>query len=174
MEEIEGREALEFVEQQNAKTLQVLGGATFTRDRDALASIYDRPDNIPYVSRHGDRLYNLWKDANSPRGLWRRTTLEEFRKSEPSWERLLDVDRLAATENEDWLVSWTAMLSGSSRVILALSRGGSDGVTLREFDLATKSFVADGFILAEAKSSATFATAVQRLWRGHGDSVGLC
>ncbi|MGV7217557.1 prolyl oligopeptidase family serine peptidase [Bradyrhizobium sp. UFLA05-112] len=157
LEEIEGREALEFVEQQTGKTLQVFGGATFTRDRDALALIYDRPDNIPHVSRHGEYLYNLWKDAKNPRGLWRRTTLEEFRKSEPSWELLLDVDRLAATENEDWLLSWTAVLSGSSHVMIALSRGGSDAVTLCEFDLATKSFVVDGFVLAEAKSSASWA-----------------
>ncbi|MCP3475797.1 prolyl oligopeptidase family serine peptidase [Bradyrhizobium sp. CCGUVB1N3] len=156
LEEIEGSRALDFVEQQNGKTLQVFGGATFTQDRDELASIYDRADNIPYVSRHGDHLYNLWKDADSPRGLWRRTTLEEFRKSKPSWDVLLDMDRLAAIEGEDWLVSWTAMLPGSSQVMLALSRGGSDTVTLREFDMATKSFVPDGFVLEEAKSSATW------------------
>ncbi|WP_258769081.1 prolyl oligopeptidase family protein [Bradyrhizobium arachidis] len=156
LEEIEGPQALDFVEQQNGKTLRVFGGATFTRDRDELASIYDRADNIPYVSRHDDHLYNLWKDADNPRGLWRRTTLEEFRKSKPSWEVLLDVDRLAAAEGEDWLVSWIAMLPGSPQVILALSRGGSDAVTLSEFDLTTKHFVPDGFVLGEAKSSAAW------------------
>lgn len=156
LEEIEGARALDFVAQQNGKTLQVFGGGTFTRDREALASIYDRADNIPYVSRHGDHLYNLWKDANNPRGLWRRTTLEEFRKPKPSWDVLLDVDRLAAIEEEDWLAGWTGMLPGSSQVILALSRGGSDAVALRQFDLATKSFVPDDFVLEEAKSSATW------------------
>ncbi|WP_051390149.1 prolyl oligopeptidase family protein [Bradyrhizobium sp. Ec3.3] len=156
LEEMEGSRALDFVEQQNGKTLQVFGGATFTQDRDELASIYARADNIPYVSRHGDHLYNLWKDANNPRGLWRRTNLEEFRKSKPSWDVLLDMDRLAAIEGEDWLVSWIAMLPGSSQVILALSRGGSDAVTLREFDMATKSFVPNGFVLEEGKSSATW------------------
>ncbi|WP_245318534.1 prolyl oligopeptidase family serine peptidase [Bradyrhizobium sp. DOA1] len=156
LEEIEGAQALEFVEQQNGKTLEVFGGATFMQDRDELASIYDRADNIPYVSRHGDHLYNLWKDADNPRGLWRRTTLAEFRKSKPSWDVLLDVDRLAAIERKDWLVSWTAMLPGSSRVILALSLGGSDAVTLREFELTRKSFVPDGFMLDEAKGSAAW------------------
>src|SRR5207253_2700442 len=41
---------------------------------------------------------------------------------------------------------------GTSRVITALSRGGSDAVTLREFDLDAKAFVGGGFSLPEAKS----------------------
>ena len=120
-----------------------------------LAAIYDRPDNIPYVTRRGGLLYNLWKDAQNPRGIWRRTTLEEFRKPDPEWETLLDVDQLAAEENKDWLLSWThAPPEAGSRAIVSLSRGGSDATTLREFDLDTKSFVADGFALPEAKSGA--------------------
>ena len=48
LEEIEGERALAFVEQQNALTLQKFGDAGFAEDRDALAEILDRPDNIPY------------------------------------------------------------------------------------------------------------------------------
>ncbi len=124
LEDIEGERALAFVERQNRLTLEKLGGAGFARDRDLLAAIYDRPDNIPYVTRRGGRLYNLWKDANNPRGIWRRTTLEEFRKPSPEWEILLDLDRLAADENKDWLLAGTLMLPGNdSRAILSLSRG---------------------------------------------------
>ena len=151
LEEIEGTQALDFVERQNQLTLQAFGGKAFERDRDLLAAIYDRPDNIPYVSRRGTDLHNLWKDANHPRGLWRRTTLSEFRKGNPAWETMLDIDQLAAREGEDWLLSSIATMSGSSRAMLSLSRGGSDAVTLREFDIVTKSFVADGFTLPEAK-----------------------
>ncbi|WP_369720476.1 prolyl oligopeptidase family protein [Bradyrhizobium sp. LLZ17] len=159
LEEIEGAPALDFVERQNRLTLQAFGGAAFERDRDALAAIYDRPDNIPYVRRRGGWLHNLWKDAGHPRGLWRRTTLAEFRKPEPSWEILLDIDQLAASEGEDWLFGGVAARPRSSRVILSLSRGGSDAVTLREFEVETKSFVADGFFLAEAKSSVDWVDA---------------
>ncbi|MDA9507702.1 peptidase S9 [Bradyrhizobium sp. CCBAU 11386] len=151
LEEIEGKQALDFVERQNSLTLDAFGGAAFARDRDILAAIYDRKDNIPYVSRRGTDLHNLWKDATNPRGLWRRTTLAEFRKASPAWETMLDIDQLAAKEGEDWLLSSIVTMPGSSRAILSLSRGGSDAVTLREFDLATKSFVADGFTLPEAK-----------------------
>ena len=66
LEEIEGKQALDFVERQNQLTLAAFGGAAFERDRDILATIYDRPDNIPYVSRRGDDLHNLWKDADQP------------------------------------------------------------------------------------------------------------
>ena len=152
LEEIEGERALDFVDRQSRLTLETFGGRPFEADRDALAAIYDRTDNIPYVTRSGRLVYNLWKDAKNPRGVWRRTTLADFRKAEPGWETLLDIDRLAAEEDKDWLLSWTQPLPGNSRVIVALSKGGSDAVTLREFDLDSKAFVADGFTLPEAKS----------------------
>jgi len=153
LEEVEGARALEFVERQNLMTLDKFGGAAFERDRDLLAAIFDRPDNIPYMSRSGGLLHNIWKDAEHPRGLWRRTTLEEFRKAAPNWETILDVDQLAASEGEDWLLHWTASRSGYTRVMLSLSRGGSDAVVLREYDGEAKSFVSDGFVLPEAKGS---------------------
>ncbi len=152
LEEVEGARALDFVEQQNRRTLEKFGGAPFAADRDTLAAIYDRPDNIPYVRRRGKYLYNVWKDANNPRGLWRRTTLEQFRMPNPQWETLLDVDRLAAEEGKDWLWGGTATLPPThARAILSLSRGGSDAVMLREFDIDAKAFVPDGFVLPEAK-----------------------
>ena len=160
LEEIEGQRALDFVERQNSLTLEKFAGSGFAGDRDTLAAIYDRPDKIPYVTRRCGRLYNLWKDASNPRGIWRRTTFEEFRKPSPEWEILLDLDRLAADEGKDWLLAWTQMLPGSDRrAILSLSRGGSDAATLREFDLNAKAFVDDGFVLPEAKSGAAWLDA---------------
>lgn len=154
LEDVEGERALDFVEAQNRRTLQKFGGAQFAADRDALAAIYDRPDNIPFVTRRGGLLYNLWKDANNPRGVWRRTTQASFRTQSPDWEILLDIDRLAADEDVDWLLSWTSTRPGNHpRAIVSLSRGGSDAVSLREFDMDRKAFVADGFVLPEAKSS---------------------
>jgi prolyl oligopeptidase len=94
LEDIEGKQALDFVERQNQLTLAAFGGTAYEHDRDILAAIYDRPDNIPYVSRRGAHLHNLWKDAINPRGLWRRTTLAEFREARPAWEIVLDIDQL--------------------------------------------------------------------------------
>ena len=113
LEEIEGERALAFVEQQNEATLEKFGSTRFATDRDALADIFDRPDNIPFVSRRRGFLYNLWKDNDNPRGLWRRTTLDEFRKLDPNWETILDVDKLAAEESEDWIWSGVQTLPGN-------------------------------------------------------------
>jgi prolyl oligopeptidase len=160
LEEIEGERALDFVGRQNAMTLEKFGDAGFARDRDILAAIFDRPDNIPYVTRRGGFLYNLWKDADNPRGIWRRTTLDEFRKPNPNWETLLDLDRLAAAEGEDWILNSIQMPPANHpRAILSLSRGGSDAATLREFDIGTKTFVANGFVLPEAKGGAEWLDA---------------
>jgi len=157
LEDIEGTRALAWVEEQNKRTLARFGQAGFAADRDTLAAIYDRPDNIPYVTRRGAWLYNFWKDANNPRGLWRRTTLESFRSARPKWEIVLDLDALAARENEDWIWGGPATLPGThERAILRLSRGGSDAVVLREFDVAGRSFVAGGFELPEAKSGVSW------------------
>ena len=37
-------------------------------------------DRIPMVARRGEWLYNLWQDADHKRGLWRRTSLAEYRQ----------------------------------------------------------------------------------------------
>jgi prolyl oligopeptidase len=172
LEEIEGEAALAFVEQQNARTLQAFGDAGFARDRDVLAAILDRPDNIPYINRRGAFVYNLWKDADNPRGLWRRTTLAEFRKASPAWETILDIDELAAKESEDWLLAGAQALPNSGARIVSLSRGGSDAAVLREFNVDTKAFVIGGFTLPEAKGGVAWLDAdTLLLSSAHGDGM---
>lgn len=160
LEEVEGTRALAWVADQNNKTLARFGHDGFAADRDTLATILDRPDNIPFVSRRGAYLYNFWKDAGYPRGLWRRTALDSFRTDEPQWEILLDLDELAARESEDWVWHGASTLPPAhDRAILHLSRGGSDAVVLREFDIPAKGFVTDGFYLPEAKGGISWLDA---------------
>jgi prolyl oligopeptidase len=152
LEEVDGVRALDWVDKQNTATLARFGSAGFAADRDTLAAIYDRPDNIPYITRRGPHLYNFWKDAQNPRGLWRRTTLKSFRTQQPQWEVVLDLDELAAQEREDWIWGGSSTLPGAhDRAIIRLSRGGGDAVVLREFDIPTQVFLRDGFYLPEAK-----------------------
>jgi prolyl oligopeptidase len=158
LEEIDGERALAWVEAQNAATLAHFGDARFAADREVLAAIFDRPDNIPLIARRGSRVFNFWKDAEHPRGLWRASTLDSFRTAQPDdWEILLDLDALAAEEGEDWTWSGASTIPGShDRAILMLSRGGADAVVLREFDLASHEFVVGGFNLPEAKGGAAW------------------
>ena len=152
LEDVEGARAQAWVEAQNSATLAKFSNAAFARDRDTLADILDRPDNIPFVVRRGRYLYNFWKDAKNPRGLWRRTTLDSFRMEQPNWEIILDVDALAAEEKEDWVWHGASTLPGAHDLaILSLSRGGGDAAVLREFEIPAKAFVRDGFYLPEAK-----------------------
>ncbi|MDB5371327.1 MAG: family peptidase [Roseomonas sp.] len=152
LEEVEGAEALAWVEAQNDKTLARYADARVAADAVAVQAAMDRPDKIPHITRRGGLLYNFWKDAENPRGLWRRTTEASYRLDAPKWDVLLDVDALARDENADWVWHGAATLPGThDRAILKLSRGGGDAVVLREFDLATRTFVEGGFVLPEAK-----------------------
>ncbi|WP_192385354.1 prolyl oligopeptidase family serine peptidase [Mesorhizobium silamurunense] len=152
LEDIEGERALEWTASQSARTLGHFGGTQFDRDHDALTAIFDRPDRIPLIRRRGQYLYNFWQDAGNPRGLWRRTTLAVYMKADPQWEVLLDLDFLAARDEEDWIWGGASIEpERRERAVLRLSRGGSDAVVHREFDLNSLSFVADGFNLPEAK-----------------------
>src|SRR5262245_27447650 len=92
LEDIDSPRALAWVKEHNDATEKRLApfsenGALF---RDALAAL-DSTSRIPEVTQRGGYLYNLWRDREHPRGLWRRTTLAEFRKDNPTWETVLDV-----------------------------------------------------------------------------------
>ena len=129
------------------------GNSHFAADRDALKLIFDRPDKIPFPNRRGEKLFNPWQDARNPRGLWRTTSFESFQSELREWDVLIDLDELAAKEGEDWVWRGGVSLPGAhDRAIVHLSRGGKDAVVLREFDLITREFVADGFNLPEARS----------------------
>ncbi len=154
LEDIDGVRATTWADAESARTMSRFGDAAFAADRDALATILDRPDNIPYIGRRGDRVFNFWKDANNPRGLWRMTDLDSFRTPSPRWEVLLDLDELAAKEGEDWIWKGAPTLPGSHDLALvSLSRGGGDASVAREFDMKSRQFVRNGFNLPEAKSN---------------------
>ena len=157
LEEIEGARVLDWVEAQNAATLQRFSDAGVAADCKVLKAILDRPDNIPYPNRRAGKLFNPWQDAAHPRGVWRTTTLASFVSDAPDWDVLIDVDALAAKDGEDWVWRGGVTLPPAhERAIAYLSRGGADATVLREFDLTTRDFVPDGFKLAESKSSAVW------------------
>lgn len=155
LEEVDGADALAWVEARNAETLARVSDPVMERDRAAALAILDRPDKIPTVSRRGGLLYNLWRDAEHPLGLWRRTEEASYRAGTPHWEILIDIDALARDEGIDWVWGGSTLIPGShDRALVKLSRGGGDATILREFDLPSLGFVADGFSLPEAKGGA--------------------
>lgn len=153
LEDVTGDKALSWAKQQNDRSLAVLSSAEQGALRDRLLSIYNSQDKLPYAFKRGAHLYNFWQDAQHQRGLWRRTTLAEYRRKEPRWEVLVDLDALAEAEHENWVWNGVAWLEPQyTRVLLKLSRGGGDAEVVREYDVVTRAFVKDGFQLPEAKS----------------------
>jgi prolyl oligopeptidase len=154
LEDVTGEKPLAWVRDRNAKSAAALAEAAGFRDLETrILRILDSKEKIPFVTKIGDRYYNFWRDADHPKGLWRRTTLEEYRRPAPAWETVLDLDALAKAEGENWVWHGANVLEPEDRLCLvSLSRGGADADVVREFDLVTKAFVPDGFTLPEAKS----------------------
>lgn len=157
LEEVHGAKALGWVKEQNEKSLAVLkADPRYQEHYNSILQVLDAQDRIPLgVLRHGF-VFNFWQDANHPKGIWRRTSVADYARTAPSWEVLLDLDKLAADEKENWVWKGADCTPSLSRCLISLSRGGGDAVVIREFDLPKRAFVADGFRLAEAKSSATW------------------
>ncbi len=155
LEEVTGEKPLAWVKQRNAQSEAELAASPAFKQLEAqLRAILDSDAKIPAVEKIGAHYYNFWKDAQHPRGLWRRTTLAEYRKPKPAWETLIDLDALNQAEGENWVWHGADCLKPAyARCLVALSRGGADADVTREFDLATKQWVQDGFFRAEAKGA---------------------
>ena len=160
LEDVTGDRALAWVRERNAEsTAELTRSEAFQTLEARLLSILDSSAKIPMVSKVGPYYYNFWKDAQHKRGLWRRTTLDEYRKAEPDWETVIDLDALGAEEKENWVWHGAIPLKPDyERCLVSLSRGGADADIKREFNLKTKAFVKDGYTLPEAKSRVA--------WRG--------
>jgi prolyl oligopeptidase len=153
LEDVLGQKPLDWVRAQNAiSTNKLEAFPDFAQTRRRLLSILDNKERIPAIAKHGKYCYNFWRDEKNPRGLFRRTTLEEYKKAQPAWETVLDVDKLASEEKENWVWHGYQILEPAYDLcLISLSHGGADANVAREFNLERKEFVADGFNLPEAK-----------------------
>ncbi|GIU19224.1 MULTISPECIES: prolyl oligopeptidase family protein [unclassified Shewanella] len=158
LEDVEGAKQMEWVKQQNAVSAKEIKAFENFDDlvSNSLAILNDK-ERIPYASRIGDYLYNFWKDENHVRGIYRRTTMEEYKKASPKWQTVLDIDKLGKDEGVNWVYKgFNCRYPENDRCFVSLSRGGADATEVREFDLNTLAFVdskQQAFFLEEAKSS---------------------
>jgi len=155
LEEKDSPRAMAWVEAHNAKTAASLEAdpryKPFYDEALALATAEDR---IPMPAFRNGGIFNFWQDAAHLRGLWRRTTLNDYRGKEPHWRTVLDVDALGRAEGKSWVWKGANCLQPDERLCLvSLSDGGEDAVEAREFDLASNSFVSAGFLLPRSQLS---------------------
>jgi prolyl oligopeptidase len=158
LEEVSGERALEFARAHNAVSEKTLTSEpSFFALEELLLAIYSSKERIPGPRMANDSLRNFWTDAEHPRGLWRQTTLADFKKPKPTWTTLLDIDALGKAEHESFVYqSGSCLPPLRKRCLLHLSKGGGDASIVREFDVDTKAFVPNGFVLPEAKSNVSW------------------
>ena len=161
LEDVQGERALAWVRERNAATeARLQADPRFEPGVKAVLRVLDSADRIPAVSRRGAWLYNLWQDASHRRGLWRRTTLDEYRQADPRWETVIDLDALGEAEGENWVWGGATCLGPDYRhCLVQLSRGGADATVVREFDTVDKRFVDGGFQVPEGKTRVTWIDA---------------
>ncbi|NUS44755.1 MAG: S9 family peptidase, partial [Mycobacteriaceae bacterium] len=157
LEDVTGERPLAWARAHNEPTVaEFASSPQFTELERRILDMLDTDVRIPYPGRRGPWLYNFWRDDRHPKGLWRRTTVADYRNDQPDWDVLIDVDALAEADGENWVWHGAAVLRpGQARALISLSRGGADADVVKEFDLAARQFVAPedgGFFLPEAKS----------------------
>ncbi|HUP47997.1 MAG TPA: prolyl oligopeptidase family serine peptidase [Thermoanaerobaculia bacterium] len=158
LEEIDSPRALAWVARQNERTRQAFTSMPgfAGMERQALAAL-NSESRVPRVTYRGRALYNLWRSPEHPRGIYRRTTLDELRKPAPRWTTVLDIDELSRREGRPWVFKGMQCLPPEHRrCLISLSPGGGDAVEVREFDAGTLRFVENGFFLPEAKSNVSW------------------
>lgn len=153
LEDISASRSLDWVEQENRRTLGVLEQDPRYAGlySDAL-KIAEATDRIPAPNILGGRITNFWQDAAHVQGVWRTTTPAGYLTQAPAWRTLLDLDALSAADKQVWV--WKGEVCepiAEKRCLVQLSAGGEDATTVREFDLDTASFVPGGFTLPTSK-----------------------
>ncbi|MFT6541654.1 MAG: prolyl oligopeptidase, partial [Maricaulis maris] len=158
LEEVEGEQAIEWVEGQNERTFARLqGDERYQGLYDQALAIAQSEDRIPYGSYSGGYIWNFWQDAEHTHGLWRRTSLESYLTDAPEWDVVLDLDALSEAEDRNWVWRGSNCLAPAyERCILTLSDGGSDAAVRREFSITDRAFVDGGFETPEAKGGVSW------------------
>jgi len=161
LEDVSSPRAMAWVEAENKRSLAVLQAdphyAGFYADALKIAEATDR---IAMPHQISGQIGNLWQDADHVHGVWRTTSPADYEKPNPAWQPLLDLDALSAAEKANWV--WQGADCeplAEQRCLVALSDGGEDANTLREFDLAARAFVPGGFVLPKSKQNVTWETA---------------
>lgn len=155
LEDVSGEASLNWVRAENQRSAQVLEKDPRYAGFQATAlKVLESPERLPMPDLKGGDVYNDWQDAEHVRGILRRTSLADYLRAQPNWQTVLDYDALAKRDNEKWVGHGLECLyPGNQLCLVALSAGGEDAHTLREFDLKAGKFVDGGFVLGRSKQS---------------------
>ena len=167
--------AMEWVNAHNEVTVKRLtNDPRYVTLYDQALAIAGAKDRIPMPSFVNGRIMNFWQDQEHLRGIWRTTTLADYRNAAPAWKTLLDIDALGKAEGKSWVFKGAQCLRPEERLcMISLSDGGEDAVEMREFDLSTGQFVNGGFHLPRGKHRIAWENADHLLVATDWDSQSL-
>lgn len=176
LEDVLGEEPMKWVASKNEEAFAAIGDPTSTSTYKRILAILDSKDKIPNLYRIGGPdgfYYNYWQDDVHVQGIWRKTTLESYKSGTPDWKTVIDVDALEPPKLDtakSWVWHGSTLLDDGpgticDRAIIALSPGGSDADTRREFDLMTQKWVE----VAEGGFAMPTAAKTQLSWRSRDE-----
>ena len=154
LEEIDSSKSMQWVNKYNLITDEKLkSSALYPELYNQALSVLNNKSRLPSVSQSGKWLYNFWQDENNPRGIYRRTSLKEFKKKQPKWETVLDMDKYSLEHNKNYDYHGMRCLPPKGiNCLVNLSPEGGDAVEIREFNLKKKQFIKGGFKVPLAKT----------------------
>ena len=158
LEDVNSPRSMAWVKAEDARSLAVLESDPHYASFHAEAlKLSEAPDRLPFPQQRGGEIYNFWQDAGHVNGIFRKTTLAGYLSKDPTWKTVIDYDALGKQDNVKWVSKGVDCLYPGDRFcMVALSSGGEDANTQREFDLKSGQFVADGFNLPHSKQDASW------------------
>ncbi len=154
LENINGQKSMQWVKKTNKITQEKLANTALYKElyQQAL-SVLNNKSRLPVVSQKGKWLYNFWQDNKHPRGVYRKTTFKQFKKSKPKWRTVLDMDAYSKSRGKNYdYHGMTCLPPKGNDCLVFLSPGGSDAIEVREFNLKKGKFKKNGFSVPLAKT----------------------
>lgn len=140
-----------WVARENRATLAALSSVPRFKALEAdAAAVLTNPVQLEPVQFIGDGVFQYHQSRAAPLGVWRRASRTSWFAGTPDWQPIIDLDRLSAQDKRKWFFAGASCRA--QRCLVRLSDNGKDAVETREFDLASRSFVANGFVVPESKS----------------------
>lgn len=145
-------------------TDELEGDWRFSKLRAEAAAILNSEARLAEGSILGGHIYNLWQSEAHPRGLWRRSPVEAYRAGKPSWEVLLDLDKLSQVDGRSLGLADADCLGPEyARCLVQLSVGGGDQTILRELRVGSNIAPPEAFTLPAQKQEARYLNADELL-----------
>jgi prolyl oligopeptidase len=158
LEDVSSDRSMAWVKSENERTLKVLeADPRYAANYADALKVAEAPDRLALPQQRGGEIYNFWRDAEHVNGILRKTSMSDYLTAKPAWQTVIDYDALGKQDNVKWVAEGTDCLyPGDHHCLVALSAGGEDAQTMREFDLKTGKFVEGGFTLPHSKQEVSW------------------